>query len=203
MIEILDTLVSLDLFKVHFCCDLAKCHGACCIEGDAGAPVSIEEVEQLEDAVEVVWDDLQPEAQQQIDAEGVVYPDRDGELVTQIINGKDCVFVKHGMFSDGKEGPQTPCAFCAIEAAYRNGKFHWKKPISCALYPVRLSKVGDMTAVNVHKWDICQPARKLGEKLQLPVYQFLKEPLISRFGQAWWDECDIAAKELKKAGYLD
>jgi hypothetical protein len=103
------------------------------------------------------------------------------------------VFVKH----------EGGCAFCAIDAAYRCGRFHWQKPISCALYPVRLSMVGGMVAVNVHKWDICQPARELGKKLQLPVYQFLKEPLIRRFGQAWWDECDLAAKELKKAGYLD
>lgn len=195
MIEILDTLVSLDLFKVMFCCDLEKCHGICCVEGDAGAPVTIEEVELLEEAVETatVWDDLTPEAQRQIDSEGVVYPDRDGELVTQIVNGKDCVFVKH----------EGGCAFCAIDAAFRQGKFHWQKPISCALYPVRLSTVGGMTAVNVHRWDICQPARELGKKLGIPVYQFLKEPLIRRFGQAWWDECHLAAGELKKAGYLD
>ena len=193
MLEILDTLVSLDLFKVFFCCDLDKCHGACCIEGDAGAPVTLEEVELLEEAYEVLHDDLTPEAQQQIENEGVVYPDKEGELVTQIVHGKDCAFVKN----DGA------CAFCAIDAAYRCGRFHWQKPISCALYPVRLSKVGGVTAVNVHKWNICQPARDLGKQLQLPVYQFLKEPLIRRFGQAWWDECDLAAKELKKAGYLD
>ena len=96
MIEILGTLVSLDLFKVFFCCDLSKCHGICCVEGDAGAPVSMEEVELLEEATDVVWDDLSPEAQKVIDSEGVVYPDRDGELVTQIVNGKDCVYVKYG-----------------------------------------------------------------------------------------------------------
>ena len=218
MLEILDTLVSLDLFTVFFCCDLEKCHGACCIEGDAGAPVTMEEVELLEEAYETIHDDLSPEAQQQIEAEGVVYPDKDGELVTQIINGKDCVFVKYGELdnSDNSENSDSsktlnlsdnsessPCAFCAIDSAYRCGRFHWQKPISCALYPIRLSKVGGITAVNVHKWDICQPARDLGKKLQLPVYQFLKEPLIRRFGQTWWDECDLAAKELKKAGYLD
>lgn len=204
MIEILNTLVSLDLFKVFFCCDLTKCHGMCCVEGDAGAPVSIEEVGLLEEAYEVIHDDLSPEAQTQIDQEGVVYPDRDGELVTQIIHGKDCVFVKYGELENAEsQENSTPCAFCAIDSAYRCGRFHWQKPISCALYPVRLSTVGDMTAVNVHKWDICQPARELGKKLQLPVYQFLKEPLIRCFGQAWWDECDLAAKELKKAGYLD
>lgn len=193
MIEILNTLVSLDLFKEFFCCDLDKCHGLCCVEGDAGAPVTPDEVEMLEEAYEKLHEDLPLQAQQQIEKEGVVYPDKEGELVTQIINGKDCVFAKH----------EGVCALCAIDSAYRNGKFHWQKPISCALYPVRLSTVGGMTAVNVHKWDVCQPARKLGAALHLPVYQFLKEPLIRRFGQAWWDECDIAARELKNAGYLD
>lgn len=199
MIEILGTLVSLDLFKVFFCCDLSKCHGICCVEGDAGAPVSIEEVELLEEATDVVWDDLSPEAQKVIDSEGVVYPDRDGELVTQIVNGKDCVYVKYGEI-DGVEGR---CALCAIDAAYRCGKFRWQKPSSCALYPVRLSNVGGMTAVNVHRWDVCQPARELGKKLQMPVYQYLKEPLIKQFGEEWWNECETAARELKKAGYLD
>ena len=193
MIEILGTLVSLDLFKVFFCCDLERCHGICCVEGDAGAPVSMEEVGLLEEAYEAVHDELTPKAQERVDRDGVVYPDRDGELVTQIVDGKDCVFVKH----------EGDCALCAIDSAYRSGHLHWQKPISCALYPVRLSKVGGVTAVNVHKWNICQPARDLGKQLQLPVYQFLKEPLIRRFGQAWWDECDLAAKELKKAGYLD
>lgn len=193
MIEILNTLVSLDLFKEFFCCDLDKCHGLCCVEGDAGAPVTPDEVEMLEEAYEKLHEDLPLQAQQQIEKEGVVYPDKEGELVTQIINGKDCVFAKH----------EGACALCAIDSAYRNGKFHWQKPISCALYPVRLSTVGGMTAVNVHKWDVCQPARKLGAALHLPIYQFLKEPLIRRFGQAWWDECDIAARELKNAGYLD
>ena len=193
MIEILNTLVSLDLFKEFFCCDLDKYHGLCCVEGDAGAPVTPDEVEMLEEAYEKLHEDLPLQAQQQIEKEGVVYPDKEGELVTQIINGKDCVFAKH----------EGACALCAIDSAYRNGKFHWQKPISCALYPVRLSTVGGMTAVNVHKWDVCQPARKLGAALHLPVYQFLKEPLIRRFGQAWWDECDIAARELKNAGYLD
>ena len=199
MIEILGTLVSLDLFKVFFCCDLSKCHGICCVEGDAGAPVSIEEVELLEEAADVVWDDLSAEAQKVIDSEGVVYPDREGELVTQIVNGKDCVFVKYGEI----EGVDGQCALCAIDAAYRCGKSRWQKPASCALYPVRLSNVGGMTAVNVHRWDVCQPARELGKKLMLPVYKYLKEPLIRQFGEEWWQECDLAAKELKKAGYLD
>lgn len=204
MLEILGTLVSLDLFKVMFCCDLSKCHGMCCVEGDEGAPVDMEEIEKLEESLPIVWDELSKEAQQKIDAEGVVYPDREGDLVTQIVNGKDCVFVKYDNISlDGGKTRGPRCALCAIDGAYRQGKFDWQKPISCALYPVRLAKIGDMVGVNVHKWDVCEPARQLGKKLQIPVYQFLKEPLIKRFGQEWYDEICIAAEELKKAGYLD
>lgn len=199
MIEILGTLVSLDLFRVMFCCDLSRCHGACCVEGDEGAPVTMDEVGLLEDALDVVWDDLPEEARRQIDSEGVVYPDRTGELVTQTVGGRDCVFVRYGRV-DGVEGQ---CALCAIDAAYREGRTHWQKPVSCALYPVRLSTVGGVTAVNVDRWDICQPARERGRRLGMPVWQFLKEPLVARFGQEWWDECRLAADELKKAGYLD
>lgn len=204
MLEILGTLVSLDLFKVMFCCDLSKCHGMCCVEGDEGAPVEMEEVEKLEESLSIVWDELSKEAKAKIDAEGVVYPDRDGDLVTQIVNGKDCVFVKYDNVSlDGGKTKGPRCALCAIDGAYRQGKFNWQKPISCALYPVRLTMIGDMVGVNVHKWDVCEPARQLGKKLQMPVYKFLKEPLIQRFGKEWYDEVCLAAEELKKAGYLD
>ena len=111
MIEILNTLVSLDLFKEFFCCDLDKCHGLCCVEGDAGAPVTPDEVEMLEEAYEKLHEDLPLQAQQQIEKEGVVYPDKEGELVTQIINGKDCVFAKH----------EGACALCDISlAGYRH-----------------------------------------------------------------------------------
>ena len=204
MIEILNTLVSLDLFKVRFCCDLSKCHGMCCVEGDAGAPVDIEEVGELEEAYEVVKDELSRPAREVIEAQGVVYPDKDGELVTSIVGGKDCVFVKYdNISSDGGKTRGPRCALCAIDGAFRAGRFHWQKPISCALYPVRLSKIGDMIGVNVNKWDVCQPARDLGAKLGLPVYKFLKESLIQRFGQEWYDEVCVAAEELKKAGYLE
>lgn len=205
MIEILGTLVSLDLFKVLFCCDLSKCHGICCVEGDAGAPVAIDEVELLEESLEepAVWDELSKDAKHKIESEGVVYADREGELVTQIINGKDCVFVKYGNISlDGGKTKGPRCALCAIDGAYREGKFKWQKPISCALYPVRISKLGNIIAVNVHHWDICQPARELGKSLNLPLYKFLREPLIRRFGKEWYEEVCIAATELKKAGYL-
>lgn len=192
MVEIQNTLVSLDIFQVHFCCDLEACKGACCIEGDAGAPVNIEEVEGLEEASEVVWDDLSRKAQKVIKNEGVVYPDGDGDLVTSIVDGRDCVFT---CYNNG-------CCFCAIDKAFREGRCAHNKPISCHLYPIRLKKIGDYTALNYHQWDICKPALALGRKLNLPLYKFLKDPLIRAFGQEWYDEVEITAEELRKQGYI-
>lgn len=192
MVEIQNTLVSLDIFQVHFCCDLEACKGACCIEGDAGAPVNIEEVEGLEEASEVVWDDLSRKAQKVIKNEGVVYPDGDGDLVTSIVDGRDCVFT---CYNNG-------CCFCAIDKAFREGRCVHNKPISCHLYPIRLKKIGDYTALNYHQWDICKPALALGRKLNLPLYKFLKDPLIRAFGQEWYDEVEITAEELRKQGYI-
>ncbi|MCM1313142.1 MAG: DUF3109 family protein [Bacteroides sp.] len=193
MVEIQDTLVSLDLFREKFCCDINACGGACCIEGDAGAPVKEEEIAELETAAEIIQDELTASAQKVINEQGVVYVDRDGDFVTSIVDGKDCVFTcrnEHGH------------CLCAIERAYREGRTAFKKPVSCSLYPVRLSTVGGMTAINYHRWEVCRPAVELGRKLDIPVYQFLKEPLTRVFGQAWWDECQTVAEELKKQGYI-
>ena len=189
MLEIQDTLVSLDLFSQHFCCDLSVCKGCCCVEGDAGAPVEEEEIAEIEDAMEVVWEELTPEARNVIEQQGVVYPDPSGELVTSIVNDKDCVFANHD--ADG-------ICYCVLDRAYREGRTHFQKPISCHLYPVRLTQVGDMTGVEYHRWDICHCARLKGKKLHLPLYQFLKEPLIRRFGKEWYDELELTATEWKK-----
>lgn len=203
MIEIQGTLVSLDLFSEYFCCDLTKCHGLCCVEGDEGAPVALSEVDELERAYAVVKDQLPPKAQAEIERQGVVYADRDGELVTSIVDGKDCAFVRYDNISpDGGKTRGPRCALCAIDGAFRQGRLHWQKPISCALYPVRISQVGGVPALNYHRWDICRPAVELGRRLRLPLYQFLKDPLVRRFGQAWWDECHLAYGELRKAGYI-
>jgi hypothetical protein len=203
MIEIKGTLVSLDIFSECFCCDLTKCHGMCCVEGDEGAPVAMDEVEELENAYEVVGAELPAKARAEIERNGVVYPDREGELATSIINGKDCVFVKYGNLSaDGGKTRGPRCAFCAIDSAFREGRLRWQKPISCALYPIRISSIGGVPALNYHRWSVCKPAVELGRKLGLPLYQFLKEPLIRRFGQEWWDECHLAYGELKQAGYI-
>lgn len=193
MIQIQDVIVSLDIFREKFLCDLDACKGECCVEGDAGAPVELDEVARLEEVLPVVWDDLSPAAREVIDRQGVVYPDRDGELVTSIVNGKDCVFTCYD---------ERGCCCCAIEKAYREGKTNFYKPISCHLYPIRVGHYGPYKALNYHRWSVCRAAVLLGEKEDVPVYKFLKEPLTRKFGEAWYTELETAADELKKQGYL-
>lgn len=193
MIQIQDVIVSLDIFREKFLCDLDACKGECCVEGDAGAPVELDEVVRLEEVLPVVWDDLSPAAREVIDRQGVVYPDRDGELVTSIVNGKDCVFTCYD---------ERGCCCCAIEKAYREGKTNFYKPISCHLYPIRVGHYGPYKALNYHRWSVCRAAVLLGEKEDVPVYKFLKEPLTRKFGEAWYAELETAADELKKQGYL-
>lgn len=193
MIQIDDTIISIDCLSEKFCCDLEACKGACCIEGDAGAPVELEEVAQLEEALPVVWNELSAAAQAVIDRQGVVYTDEDGDLVTSIVHGKDCVFTCYDSCGN---------CFCALEKAYREGRSSFYKPASCHLYPIRIKKIGDMTALNYHRWDVCRMAVEKGRQLNLPVYRFLKEPLVRRFGEAWYQELESAVEELKEQGYL-
>ena len=167
---------------------MAPCKGECCIEGDAGAPVELEEVEKLEEVLPVIWDDLAPEAQEVINRQGVVYTDEEGDLVTSIVNGKDCVFTCYD---------EKGYCYCAIEKAYREGKCNFYKPISCHLYPIRIGDYGPYKAVNYHRWDVCKAAVLLGKKVNLPVYKFLKEPLIRKFGAEWYEELENVAKELE------
>ena len=190
MLDIQGTLVSLDLVERFFCCDLESCLGACCIEGDAGAPITKDEYELLKKILPTVWDDLLPRAQEEITAHGVAYVDQEGDLVTNIIDGKNCVFTCYE--------PGGLCS-CAIERAYRNGRIAWRKPLSCYLYPVRVKRLTDGTfAVNYDRWKICKCAEVLGRKEGLRVYQFLKEPLIERFGQAWYDELALTCEQYLK-----
>ncbi len=190
MFDIKGTLVSLELVERFFCCDLDTCLGACCIEGDAGAPISEKEYKKLKEILPEVWDELLPRAQEEIKEHGVAYLDQEGELVTQIIDGKNCVFTCYE--------PGGLCS-CAIEKAYRAGKIDFRKPISCYLYPVRIKKFPTFTAVNYDRWKICKCAEVLGRKENIRVYQFLKQPLIDRFGQEWSDElvanCELYIKE--------
>lgn len=185
MLQIGDTLVSLDLAERFFCCDLDACHGECCIEGDAGAPITENEKKELERLLPEINDELLPQAQEVIRQQGVSYVDEEGDMVTSIIDGRNCVFTCFA--------PGGMCQ-CAIEKAYRNGRVAMRKPISCYLYPLRITEYPSFTAVNYHRWKICRPAEALGRKLGLRLYQFLKEPLIQRFGKEWYDELCLACE---------
>lgn len=189
MFLIQNTLVSLDVLEKEFCCDLDTCRGCCCIEGDAGAPLEEDEARQIEQILPLLLPDMTPEARAVVAAQGVSYSDASGERVTSIVNDKDCVFARTD---------HNGWCYCLIEKTYRAGRIDFKKPISCHLYPIRLTRVGDLVGLEYHRWDICHCARQKGKKLHLPIYVFLKEPLIRRFGQAWYDEVCLTAQEWKK-----
>jgi hypothetical protein len=190
MLQIDETVVSFDLLEEKFVCDLNSCKGECCIEGDDGAPLEESEVKIIENLLPIIWDDLTETSKEVIKKQGVSYIDNDGEPVTSIVNGAECVFT----YTD-----ESGICKCAIEKAFREGKTDFYKPISCHLYPVRLQKYNEFIAVNYHRWSVCKCARTLGGKLGVPVYQFLKEPLIRRFGADWFNQLEIADQELKKS----
>lgn len=192
----------MDILTEEFCCDLTKCHGQCCIEGDAGAPVTLDEVMELENVLDTVWDDLSASAQSVIDRQGVAYTDQEGDLVTSIVGGKDCVFTYYDDLKLDEGTTVKGCCLCATEKAFRAGRTQWCKPLSCALYPIRVKKMSNgQMALNYHRWDVCKDGIKKGRELHLPVYKFLKEPLIRAFGSEWYDELCVVADELKKQGY--
>ena len=190
-----DVVLSTDCLREPFCCDITSCKGACCIEGDAGAPITPQEVTAIEDILSTIWEYLSPEAQKKIQEQGISYTDKEGDLVTSIVNGKDCVFTcydKHGNCQ------------CAIQLAKNKGEITIDKPISCSLYPIR-EKIfkGGLVALNYHRWDICANAQCLGKKLRMPVYAFLREPLITRFGKEWYDELCQVAESLKEKDIIN
>lgn len=189
MLQIQNTLVTLDLAEQFFCCDLDKCLGECCIEGDAGAPISEEERKKIEEIFPKIKNDMIPAGVREVDKNGVAYIDEEADLVTTLVDGRNCAFTCYG--------PNGLCQ-CAIEKACRRGDIDFLKPISCHLYPVRITEYPTFTAVNFHRWKICRHAEALGRKLNLRLYQFLKEPLIRRFGQEWYDELCEACE-----AYLD
>lgn len=179
MLIVKDCIISEDIAEKRFCCDLAKCKGECCIEGDCGAPLEESEIPILERILPEVEPYMTPEGIAVIREEGVAAEDNAGEPCTPLINNRECAYICYG--DDGM-------ALCAIEKAYRDGKIDWKKPVSCHLYPVRVDVFGEFTAVNYHKWDICQCAVAKGKECGEPLYKYLKEPFIRRFGQEWYDE---------------
>ena len=179
LIELNDTIVSAEIFKRKFVCDLASCKGACCVEGDAGAPLTTEEVVQITEHLEHIKPYMRQEGLAAIEAKGVSYLDQENEHVTMLVDGKECAFV----FFDKNE-----TALCAIEAAHRAGAIDNIKPISCSLYPIRVKQYPNFKALQFDEWNICESACACGSKLEMPVYKFLKEPIIRAFGQDYFNE---------------
>jgi Fe-S-cluster containining protein len=177
MIVIDKTLISDDLAHVKFVCDLHRCHGACCIEGDAGAPLEMEEISLLEDHMAHIKPFMDPKGVAVIEKNGVIDFDEQGNWVTPLINDEACVFA---IMKDGT-------ARCAIEEAFEDGAIHFQKPVSCHLYPVRITKYESYEGINYHRWYICEKALTKGKKEGVYLYQFLKEPLIKKFGEQWYN----------------
>lgn len=187
MLQIGKTLVSLDLIEKYFVCDLEACLGACCIEGDEGAPVTEEESREIKSVLADISSFMTPGGLREVEENGVDYFDREGERVTALVNGCECAFTCRE--------PGGLC-LCALEKARRSGVISEDvKPISCRLYPVRVKEYEGFTAVNLHRWKICRPAETKGRQLGIRAYEFLKGPLISRFGEQWYADLELASKE--------
>lgn len=185
MLQIKDTLVSLDVIESYFECDLDSCLGECCVEGDAGAPLSQAESDLLNGQLPSLIPLMTPAAQEVARSQGASYIDEEGDLVTSIVNGRDCIFTCYA--------PGGKC-LCLLERLRREGHSEYFKPISCSLYPVRLKEIGGCTAVNYHRWKLCRCAEILGRKKGTRVYEFLREPLTRRFGAEWYGQLTEAAE---------
>ena len=189
MFQIGKTIVSEEILEQDFTCNLSACKGACCVDGNAGAPLEDRETEILVDIYADVKPFLREEGIAAIEEQGAFVKGEDDEWETPLINNSECAYV---VFDRGN------VAKCALEEAYNKGAIDWKKPISCHMYPVRVREYTELTAVNYHKWEICDPACTLGAKLKMPIYRFVREALIRKFGDDWYDELEKVAQEIKK-----
>jgi hypothetical protein len=178
VIKVGDVLVSDDIKEKEFVCNLEKCKGACCVEGDFGAPLEDDELDILKEIYPQVRPYLMPEGIKAIEEQGTHVLDEDGDFSTPTIGGRECAYAIYD---------EKGILKCGIEQAYNDGKIGWKKPISCHLYPIRITKKKNFEAVNYHKWEICSPACAFGKELKVPLYKFLKDPLIRKYGQDWYE----------------
>ncbi len=179
MIKVGEVLVSDDIKTVEFVCHLEKCKGACCVEGDLGAPLEEDELPIMHQIQDAVAPYLTPEGKAAIAAQGPYILDEDGDFSTPTIAGKECAYAHYDTKGILK---------CGIEQAYLDGKVLFRKPISCHLYPIRITKKKGFEAVNYHKWGICADACKLGRSLEVPLYKFLKDPLVRKYGEGWYTD---------------
>jgi len=187
MLTVEHTILSDDIAENFFVCNLDKCKGACCVEGDLGAPLEEDELPIMEEILDQVKPYLTPEGLREIEKQGPYLLDEEGEFSTPTIGGKECAYALYD---------EKGILKCGIEMAYLDGKIDYKKPISCHLYPIRISKYDEFEAVNYDRWDICAAACAFGKDLQVPLYEFLKEPLIRRYGEAWYEKLLVEIKLL-------
>lgn len=188
MLEIGRTIVSFDIIDKKFLCDVQRCKGACCVEGDSGAPVTPEEVKAVQEAYPAFESYLEEKNKEEIRKQGFSVIDLDGDLVTPLVNNRQCVF----------SFEESGILKCAIEKAFMEEKTSFRKPVSCHLYPIRITEYKRFDAVNYQEIDICKPGRECGLKKQLPLYIFLKEPLIRKYGEEWYEQLRYAAENYKK-----
>lgn len=190
MLEIGRAIISLDILEKKFLCDLLKCKGACCVEGDSGAPVTEEEVKAIQEVYPEIKGYLPENHQAEIEKQGFAVIDIDGDLVTPLVNNEQCVYSvkENGILK------------CGIEKAFLDGKTTFRKPVSCHLFPIRITEYKRFDAVNYEQIDICQPGRECGKSEKLPLFVFLKEPLIRKYGQDWYDQLVYAAENMPLTG---
>lgn len=186
MFQLGKTIVSEEIIENDFVCNLTACKGACCVDGNAGAPLEDKEINVLLEIYSRVKPFLRPQGIKAIEEHGAFVKGEDGDWETPLVDESECAYV---VFSE------TGTAKCGIEEAYNQGVIKWKKPVSCHLYPVRVREYSELTAVNYHKWEICDPACAFGEALKVPIYKFVKEALIRKFGATWYKELEQVAIE--------
>ena len=188
MIEIDDKIVSTDILTTDFLCDVARCKGICCVEGNAGAPLDIEEMDILEELYPIYEKYMTTEGKEAIERDGVAVVDIDGDLTTPLVNEAECAYSYH----------ENGVTLCAIEKAYLAGECDWRKPISCHLYPIRVAKFSNGTfGLNFHRWNVCASAFECGRKLGVPAYKMLKEAIIRAFGEEFYNALEAAEQHIK------
>ena len=188
MIRIANQIISDDIIKKKFSCDLKKCRGICCVRGDSGAPLEENEIPVLEKYFPAIKPYLRREGLKTIEDQGKFYTDPDGEKVTTLIDGKECAY----------SYVENDITRCAIEKAWLEKKIDFRKPISCHLYPIRVKTFNEYETLNYDQWDICSYGRELGEQINMPVYKFLKEPLVRKYGEHWYKKLLNALKSIKE-----
>lgn len=189
MFQLGKTIVSEEIIEKDFVCNLSACKGACCIDGDAGAPLELAETKIMQEIYPKVKPFLRQVGIDAIEAQGTFIINDYGEFETPLIDDADCAYV---IFDD------KGTSLCALEEAYNQGATDWKKPVSCHLYPIRVKEYSEFSAINYERWDICDPACLLGKELQVPIYKFVKEALIRKFGEDWYMELEKVAKDFHR-----